>query len=62
MGKTKTDKKRDRHKALPRAKEQIKILEDTVSRQDGKIGKLESENEKLKKEGSIGTGVVRSSL
>ena len=52
-----SQKKYDSHKALPRAKEQIKIYEKTVRRQDvrireleKKIGQLKKENEKLKKE------------
>ena len=49
--------KNDKHKALPRAKNQMKILKDTVRRQstewdkaNKEISKLKKENEKLKKE------------
>jgi transposase len=52
-----TSKKYDSHKALPRAKERIKIYEETVRRQSERIkelekknSRLEKENEKLKKE------------
>lgn len=48
--------KNERQKALPRAKEQIKIFEQTIRRQSNKIEKLEEEiqkitdeNERLKK-------------
>ncbi len=54
---TDTPKKYDSHKALPRAKEQIKIYEGTIRRQTERItelerknARLEKENEKLKKE------------
>ena len=51
------EKKNDNHKALPRAKNQIKILSETVHRQSEELGEakkkiknLEKEVEKLKKE------------
>ena len=43
-------KTNDRHKALPRAKEQIKIYEDTVRRQAERIEELEKKNKRLEKE------------
>jgi len=42
--------KNQRNKALPRAKEQIQILEDTVRKQSDKIENLEQENQKIKGE------------
>lgn len=57
MSRTDAKPKRDNHKALPRAKEQIKILEESLHRQskdlegaNKKIRQLEKENSKLKKE------------
>jgi len=43
-------KKNDNHKALPRAKNQIKILEDTVRRQSTELDKANQEISRLKKE------------
>jgi archaellum component FlaC len=43
-------KTNDRHKALPRAKEQIQIYEKTVRRQAERIEELEKKNKRLEKE------------
>lgn len=43
-------KKYDSHKALPRAKEQIEIFEETVRRQADRIEELEKKNRRLEKE------------